>query len=204
MKQPYRWVNTNFQDVVIPQLFNYENSTKLNELFFLDYPQNKLNIQYNNNKYYMSSNNYLFLKLLFNGSDDTSFGINNYMIASTIDSSTIYYDTIFYNKNPLNLNIFNKNNNLSNITTLININGIPAEKKYITLNRSIEFSDKPINGLKSLRIQLILPNGELFLQNENHYINIIIYEKINVLKDTLLNTKDNTTTTTGIASIYDI
>ena len=41
------------------------------------------------------------------------------------------------------------------------------------------------------------------MQNENHYINIIIYEKINVLKDTLLNTKDNTTNVTGIASIYD-
>jgi hypothetical protein len=35
-------------------------------------------------------------------------------------------------------------------------------------------------------------------------MNVIIYEKINVLKDTLLNTKDNTTTVTGIASIYNV
>ena len=87
---------------------------------------------------------------------------------------------------------------------MVNVNSLPSKKTYVKLNKVIEFNDEPINKLNSFKIQLILPNGELFYQNVDHYINIIIYEKINVLKDTLLNTKDNTTTVTGIASIYDV
>ena len=25
MKQPYRWVNTNFQDIIVPQSYNYQS-----------------------------------------------------------------------------------------------------------------------------------------------------------------------------------
>jgi hypothetical protein len=204
MKQPYRWVNTNFQDVNIPQLYAYNENIRLNQLFNLNFPQNKLKIEFNNNEYYISSNPYLYLKLLINGTTDEI--TSDYLIANNIDSSSlnnIYYDIDFYKKNNINSDIFNKNNNLSNILTVVNLDKIPSSNQYIKLNKVIELYNKPINKLKTLRVQLILPNGELFMQNEEHYLNIIIYEKINVLKDTLLNTKDNTTTTTGIASVYD-
>ena len=207
MKQPYRWVNTNFQDVLIPQLYDYDENLNLNQLFNLKYPQKKINMQFSNGDYYLSSFTNLYLKLFVNGSVNITSKTKNYMIASGFDNKLtddIYYDTIFYNKNNTNLNIYNKNNNLSNITSFIPLNNLPSSKQYTQINQVIEYYNEPINNLKSLKIQLIEPNGELFLQNEDHYINIIIYEKINVLKDTLLNTKDNTTTTTGISSIYGV
>lgn len=207
MKQPYRWVNTNFQDIIVPQSFNYENDLKLDQLFNIKIPQNKLSLQYKNNNYYVSSNNFLYIKLFVNGSD-LGFLTDDFLIASSINTSELdknsYYNIDFYNEKSLNVNTLNKINNLSNITAIVNLEPIPSKKTYVKLNKIIEFNNKPINNLNSLKIQLIQPNGELFLQNENHYINIIIYEKINVLKDTLLNTKDNTTTVTGIASIYDV
>ena len=206
MKQPYRWVNTNFQDVIIPQLYDYESNLDLKQLFNLDYPQNKLNIQYQDNDYYFSSFNHIYLKLFINGTKNITSKTNNYVVASGLNnqfSDDIYYDTIFYNKNNINNDIYNKNNNLSGITSFIPLTKLPQERQYTQINQSIEFYNEPINNLKSLKIQLIKPDGELYLQNENHYLNIVIYEKINVLKDTLLNTKDNTTTTTGIRSIYD-
>jgi len=165
-----------------------------------------LNIQYQDNDYYFSSFNHIYLKLFINGTKNITSKTNNYVVASGLNnqfSDDIYYDTIFYNKNNINNDIYNKNNNLSGITSFIPLTKLPQERQYTQINQSIEFYNEPINNLKSLKIQLIKPDGELYLQNENHYLNIVIYEKINVLKDTLLNTKDNTTTTTGIRSIYD-
>ena len=207
MKQPYRWVNTNFQDIIVSQLFDYQNSTNLNELFNIQIPQNKLSIQYSDNNYYLSSNNLLYIKLFINGSNQRLLS-DNFLIASGINTASLDDDTSynidFYNKNSLSTSTSNKLNNLSSITASVNVEAIPSKKTYVKLNKIIEFNNKPIDNLNSFKIQLILPNGELFIQNENHYMNVIIYEKINVLKDTLLNTKDNTTTVTGIASIYNV
>ena len=94
MKQPYRWVNTNFQDIIVPQNFDY-NNVKLNELFNIQLPQNKLSIQYSDNNHFISSNNLLYIKLFINGLEQKLL-TNNFVIASSINTS-IMKNNIYYN-----------------------------------------------------------------------------------------------------------
>lgn len=77
--------------------------------------------------------------------------------------------------------------------TIINKDGIYEYK----------FEDMPLENLDQLLIQFTDPIGEIVDLYIPHSFTLEIYEKISVLKDTLINSRRGEIVTNGITNIYN-
>jgi len=59
------------------------------------------------------------------------------------------------------------------------------------------FYDNPLNNINQIKIELLSPEGRVLELNQDHNITLEIMESIDVLKETLLDTKHNNIVTTG-------
>ena len=80
----------------------------------------------------------------------------------------------------------------------INISSIQGTS-YNIHNYDFEyvFYDNPLNNVNQIKIELLSPDGRILELNQDHNITLEIMESIDVLKETLLDTKHNNIVTTG-------
>ena len=81
----------------------------------------------------------------------------------------------------------------------INISSIQGAS-YNIRNYDYEFLfyETPLNNINQIRIELLSSDGRLLELNQDHNITLEILESIDVLKETLLDTKHNNIVTTGV------
>ena len=65
------------------------------------------------------------------------------------------------------------------------------------------FYDNPINNVRQIKVEIISPDGRLVELTQEHNITLEIMETIDVLKETLLDTKHNNVVTTGAKELYN-
>jgi len=112
--------------------------------------------------------------------NDTKCIVDNY-----IKDSDMTYDILEMNDRHLFAKI-----NISSIQgTSYNIHNYKYE--YL-------FYDNPLNNINQLKIELLSPDGRILELNQDHNITLEIMESIDVLKETLFDTKHNNTVTTGV------
>lgn len=183
----------------------------------INYPQ-QLNIQYQNGEYFFITEGYIYISLnLFNSSSNNTF--KDYYSLSSGDINTQYnqnyvqpyfnvgigenYDCYIQNSIGLGeikaiskeniyakIQISNIPNNIDNNTSNINIKGIV-----------INNYDKPIDGFSQIDIILLDPFYREILFLRDFSFTLEIHEIVNILKETLIDSKRNNVSITGKRNI---
>lgn len=172
-----------------------------NDLTDLTDSLHTLNIQnIGNNEYIFRSEPYLFMRLIIPGNDKTNLGDN--ILTSISNSGAIEKKNIYYN-NPFQSLIDNEKQllvkDVSNIFSKIQLSSIPGN---ISLNSQIHsekiYYDTPLRKLNNIIIELLDSQGKIIDLKSDHSFTIKITEKIDVLKNSLMNSRTGDTVTSGI------
>ena len=202
--QEYKFIHRNTDQIISSVLVSPDQNIIVNEILQINYPQYRLNIENYNNKFYFKSIPFIFLKILPTSTNNV---VNNSLVRTSnsknINFSTTYKKEFYFkiDKNITgDLEYVKKTNNLfakiylnqAPYQTIINEKGIYEYK----------FEDAPLEDLDNLLIQFIDPIGEIIDLYTPHSFTLEIYEKISVLKDTLINSRRGEIVTNGITNIY--
>ncbi len=160
-----------------------------------------LNIQnIGNNEYVFRSESYIFLRLTIPSNDTVNLGDNLLTTISnsgTIEKSNIYYDNPFQSLIENEKELLVKD--VNNIFAKIQLSPIPGN---ITFNDQIYsekiYYDIPLRKLSDIIIELIDSKGKIIDLKSDYSFTIKITEKIDVLKDTLMDSRTGDTVTSGI------
>jgi len=198
----YKFIHTNSQDFLIsPYSTAIDKVSLFNNLIKNKSIQTKLNLENYNGIYYFKSIPFLFLKLLPNKLENDSLG-HNLMRASDVNNKFLEseYDRVFFS-NETNTKASRDTNNLF---AKIYLKQFPYGTNEINREGYVMFfEDQPLENLSSFKIVFTDPYGRILNLNLPHTFTIEIYEKINVLKDTLIDTRNGDVVTNGIKSIYN-
>lgn len=198
----YKFIHTNSQDFLIsPYSTAIDKVSLFNNLIKNKSIQTKLNLENYNGIYYFKSIPFLFLKLLPNKLENDSLG-DNLMRASDVNNKFLEseYDRVFFS-NETNTKATRDTNNLF---AKIYLKQFPYGTNEINREGYVMFfEDQPLENLSSFKIVFTDPYGRILNLNLPHTFTIEIYEKINVLKDTLIDTRNGDVVTNGIKSIYN-
>jgi hypothetical protein len=182
-----------------------------------DYPQ-QLNIQIQNGQYFFTTEGYVYISLnLFENSSNNSF--KDYYTLSSGDINSQYnqnYVKPFFNvgigenydctiQNNLGLGEL-KSINKENIYAKIQVSNIPNNIDNNTTNINnngivINNYDKPIDNFSQISIVLLDPFYREILFLRDFSFTLEIHEIVNVLKETLIDSKRNNVSTTGKRNI---
>lgn len=203
--QDYKFIHRNTDQIISSVISNPDQNFIINNMLQINYPQYRLNIENYNNEYYFRSVPFLFLKILPTKTDNV---INNSLIrisnSKNINITSTYKKEFYFNidKNISGEQVYKKNTddlfakiylNQAPYQTIINKDGIYEYK----------FEDMPLENLDQLLIQFTDPIGEIVDLYIPHSFTLEIYEKISVLKDTLINSRRGEIVTNGITNIYN-
>lgn len=198
-KPPFHFVHSNSNSIEISnlnllnidiQIFNDPNFwNKIN------FPAKRLNIENFNNKYYFNTEDYIFLSINFNSNyqelfipiDNKLQQVNNYYenIFLELDSNSTKHDNIYFKRD------------LSNIIAKINLNSIPNNRNEFKLEQSIVFYNSPLETIDSINVKILSYNGELSHIGLDSSFTLEIHEIIDILKETLIDSKRGDIITTG-------
>jgi len=170
-----------------------------------------LNLHNFNSKFYFVNNSYFYLQLLFN--------TNNILNTSNYEVS-ISDELLLYNQQYVDSSIFNVGigedytnivecngvkvytKNYSNISAKIMLSNIPGNYDIISSNIINDNSfiinyDHVMDNIDQVIIQILDPNFRILELNNCFSFTINIHEVVDVLKETLINTKTNNVNSTG-------
>lgn len=110
------------------------------------------------------------------------------------------YSKIFYLAQN---NVNRTRKNTDNLFAKIYLNQTPLKSTIIN-ESSYEFifEDKPLENFSSLRVVFVNSQGREIELSLEHSFTLEIYEKINVLKDTLIDTRNGDVCSNGIKNLY--
>ena len=212
----FNFVQTNYQSKYIYNnsyiyTTQMNNNQSLNQQNIITFP---LNLFYDGNNYYFSTNNYVFLKIL---SDSTDLGSSNtieqLLSAQSISSNQYEQNYIFQNllnvgigedytyiQGCNNLELLKKN--YDGITAKIIVSPLPGtininNSNIINNSNSFTFYNGSLDSVNNLNISLYDSNFEMLNIYNNYSFTLNIVEDIHVLKETLINSKTNNVTSTG-------
>jgi hypothetical protein len=193
-------------------------------------PKRLLNIYLGGDgQYYFGSEQFIFMKILFNNQTDQNKSESLLKGTSNTSSgqvnNTLYYNTLkqidsfFYqtaNDNILDPNLFDPNNtkpiektlenvnsNLSikdvtNLFAKIKLTNIPQGDNYVdSLKTEYSFIDKTFQKFDEITVLFVDNEGRIIDLRTEYNFTIAVVEKIEVLKDTLYNSRTGQTNTTG-------
>ena len=197
----FRFVHTNYQSKLINSL-TYQTS---------NYPILKLNLNYFSNNYYFMSNSYIYLKIYFDSHGNLE---KNYYYVNSISDNSLKYNQVYIDDYFFNVGIgedYNcvKNNDLpiykkdqSYIFTKILLSNVPgnynAQVSNIINNNSYYINyDKMQDNIDSIKIEVYDYNMKLLFISNDFSFTANIYEIKDILKETLINTKNNNVNTAG-------
>ena len=195
----YKFIHSNTQDYLISPFNTINKSEIVRELTLNNSPQNKLNIENYNGKFYFKSLPFIFMKIFPNNIQSISGQLER-LEDNKDNVIEKEYSKIFYLSQD-NVNKYKKN--ADNLFAKIYLNQIPL--KSVILNKTeyeFIFEDKPLENFSSLKVVFTNPFGREIELSMGHSFTLEIYEKINVLKDTLLDTRNGDVCSNGIKSLY--
>jgi hypothetical protein len=173
-------------------------------MFRINYPQYRLNIENYNGEYYFRSHPFIFLKILPTSNDksttDTLYRVTN---TKNKDILSVYQKEFYFNidKSFTSGTVYSKNT--QNLFAKVYLKPVPYRTIIDTTGRyEYLFDESPLENLDTLQIQIVDPYGEILDLYLPHSFTIDIYEKISVLKDTLIDSRRGDIVTNGIANIY--
>ena len=204
----FKFIHTNYQADLI-------NNAELNNFSIqktTNIPNINLNLQYFSNNYYFVNNSYIYLKIYFNNSETTNSDSQYINSVSDFDSqyNQVYVDSRLFNvgigedytsiQNCRNITIYKKNQ--TGIFTKIILSNTPGNTDTILsniINNNSYFVnyDTMENNINSVSIQLYDAQMRLLSISNNYSFSLTVHEVIDVLKETLVNSKTNGVTTTG-------
>jgi hypothetical protein len=203
------------------------NSYRWGQAFF---PKRLLNIYLGGDgQYYFGSEQFIFLKILFNNQTDQNKSESLLKATSNTSSGqvndTLYYNTLeqidsfFYqtatdnildpnlfdpnNTKPIEKTLENVNSNLSvkdttNLFAKIKLTNIPQGDNYVdSLKTEYSFIDKTFQKFDEITVLFVDNEGRVLDLRTEYNFTIAVVEKIEVLKDTLYNSRTGQTNTTG-------
>ena len=195
----YKFIHSNTQDYLISPFNTINKGDLIKELTLNNSPQNKLNLENYNGKFYFKSIPFIFMKIFPNNIQSVSGQLAR--IEDNKDGIIEKeYSKIFYLAQN-NVNRYKKNTD--NLFAKIYINQVPL--RSIILNETTYefiFEEKPLENFSSLKIGFTNPYGREIELSLEHSFTLEIYEKINVLKDTLLDTRNGDVCSNGIKNLY--
>jgi hypothetical protein len=198
----YKFIHTNSQDFLVsPYLANVDKVALFNNLIRNKSIQNKLNLENYNGEYYFKSVPFLFMKLLPNKLENENYG-ENLIRASDTNNKFLEdeYDKVFFSTEAGT----KEKRDTNNLFAKIYLKQYPYGTNEINGKEyELFFEDQPLENLTSFKIVFTDPFGRILNLNLPHTFTIDIYEKINVLKDTLIDTRNGDVVTNGIKSIYN-
>ena len=203
----FRFVHTNYQSQVIHQTSLLSSSISSN-----NYPSYTLRLQYNANKYFFVGNNYIYLKIYFDSHPNLE---ENTQFINTISSKSMLYNQVYINSSQFNVNIgqdytcikgsqyiktYKKDQ--SYIFTKILLSDIPGNtdiklSNIINNNSFYIYYDNVKDNIDSITIELFDADMKLLFNDASYSFTINIHEIKDILKETLVNSKNNNVTTTG-------
>jgi hypothetical protein len=150
-------------------------------------------------KYYFRSGSYIFLRIVIPKGKTGEIGGN---ITPTLSNAgSVERRNLFY-QNPFQPTLKSEDSRLikdiNNIFAKINMHPIPGNMMYNTFTKSERiFYDVPLRRLGSFIIELVDSTGKIMDLRNEHSFTIEITEEIDVLEDTLMNTRNGDTSTSG-------
>ena len=206
--QGYKFVHTNYQSQVINQ--STLQTTQINNNN--NYPSYSLRLQYYGNKHFFVGNNYIYLKIYFGTTVNLE---ENTQYINTISSNSLLYDQVYINSSQFNVNIgqdytclkgsdylttYKKDQ--SYIFTKILLSDIPGNtdiklSNIINNNSFYIYYDSVKDNIDSVTIQLFDADMKLLFTDADFSFTINIHEVKYILKENLINSKNNNVTTTG-------
>jgi len=203
----FRFVHTNYQSQVIHQTSLLSSSISSN-----NYPSYTLRLQYNANKYFFVNNNYIYLKIYFDSHQNLE---ENTQFINTVSSKSMLYNQVYINSSQFNVNIGQdytciKGNQYiktykkdqSYIFTKILLSDIPGNtdiklSNIINNNSFYIYYDSVKDNIDSITVELFDADMKLLFNDASYSFTVNIHEIKDILKETLVNSKNNNVTTTG-------
>jgi len=203
----FKFVHTNYQSQVI-----YQASLLSSNISSNNYPIYTLRLQYYANKYFFVNNNYIYLKIYFDSHQNLE---ENTQFINTVSSKSMLYNQVYINSSQFNVDIGQDYSCLkgkqyittykkdqSYIFTKILLSDIPGNtdiklSNIINNNSFYIYYDSVKDNIDSVKIELFDANMKLLFTNANYSFTINIHEIKDILKETLVNSKNNNVTTTG-------
>ena len=204
----FRFVHTNYQSQIVDKnLLNSYQIYSSNR-----FPSYSLNLQIFSNNYYFISNNYIYLKIYFDSHENITQG-DEYI--NTVSLQTLQYDQVYINSLVFDVGIgqdYTCLNNSQYLTTYkkdqshifakillseisgnidINISNIINNNSYYT------YYDNVKDKIEYITVEVYDANMKLLFINNNFSFTVNIHEVKDVLKETLINSRNNNVTTTG-------
>jgi hypothetical protein len=205
--QGFRFVHTNYQSQVVNN-----SALETSQLTNNNYPNYTLKLQYFSNKYFFVNNNYIYLKIFFdthqNLEDDTQY-------INTVSSNSLLFNQVYINSSQFNVDIgqdyscLNGSQYLttykkdqSYIFTKILLSDIPGNtdiklSNIINNNSFFIYYDNVKDNIDAITIELFDADMKLLFTDANFSFTLNIHEIKDILKETLINSKNNNVSTTG-------
>lgn len=198
-KIPYRAIHYNI-DYLLDDYINVATLAGEQANFF-NSSTHVLNIQIGNDgKYYFRSEPYVYLRLTIPYASSGDIGGNilaSMSNSNNIESRNVYYENPFQKTLQLNNKLIAKDP--TNIFAKIQLDPIPGNIHYNKFAKSHKmFYNIPLRRLGVISVEFIDFRGKLIDLRSEHAITIEITEKIDVLEDTLMNSRTGDTVTSGI------
>lgn len=203
----FKFIHSNYDNVL------YRLNSPVNNLFdpvsktipqiYTEYNLNiiqldkKLEIEKFDNKHYFRVQPFVYVRLTFN--DKSKNDINSQNLRC-VDAKRLQFNNMYnrYLESLYeNVNYIEKNTN--NITCKIKLNNIYSQSNdhHYEINEELFFYDKLLNELDNVKVEILNYDGKIVDNIFENCITLEIYEEIDVLKETLIDSKTGNINTTG-------
>jgi hypothetical protein len=204
----FRFVHTNYQSQIVTK-----NTLNSYQVYYSNkYPSYSLNLQYFSNDYFFLTNNYVYLKIYFDSHENLE---NDSEYINSISGEATQYNQVYVDSSLFDIGIGQDytclsnshylttyNKNYSYIFAKILLSDVPGNlniivSNIINNNSYYIYYDNVRDKIEDITVEVYDSDMKLLFNNSNFSFTIDIYEIKDILKETLVNTKNNDVVTTG-------
>lgn len=190
LKEKYYFIHSNidgFYKTIFTKMNNLQSSPE--KLFKYLSPQRKLKLEFTGDKYYFKSIPFIYIKVI---PKQKNIVIQNKLIRAYYETNTInnleYKKNIWDNLDKTDDEYYKPNT--ENILAKIYLKGGPFKTTILTnINKEYTFFDKSLENLNKFKIIITDPYGRMIDIGNDFSLTIEIHEVINILKNSLFDTK---------------
>lgn len=204
----YKFVHSNVQNKVYQEAISQSIT---NKIFQKASPQRKMNLQLYEDKYYMKSYDYIFMKI---SPDNTKNGIENALIQA-IDNTHLNLNAIYIDPSEIAVGIGENETNSTNpifdqadiytkqrtqLFSKVLISSIPNQLQtaQTMAEERVLFYEKPLENLAGIYVEILSEDLKKIKLGSEYSFTLDIYETVDVLKETNIDSRRDEIHTTGI------
>lgn len=206
-KPTFAFIHSNITGLAVQQ--NVQNVKNAALPLYYRSPVNKLNLQLCNGHYYFMANNYYYLKITPTGIpivntnmdvavENANYQINQNYVIETYFNTGIGGDYLCLPSSKLRIpNTISKNYQGVFGKFILSSQPNNIETKITQNTNFVVMYDQPIDQLNSVTIQILDENMVIYPLGRDFSFTLEITEVMDILKETLIDTKRDTVVTTG-------